>query len=312
MAPITSEGNKDFEKLVLIAQGNKALSAHTVLSKYDIQSEDDFTNALSSLVPHPIALAFQSNRRNTEGPECNQHVRFRLWMCRFIRDYAKIMLLDSVGILHTKIEMDKLVGKRKSQRQLNRFWSSHADTCILCDRGVMKKYGASFGWKKCTECKGWVCPYCDCQNYHLFHQAKLLGVSLETGKCKPQYKKIADMRTGKPNKERQVAPISTMTKHLSPAQVAQEIKKTLSPCSVISASSNDRQTPHLEARQDATIEQDCTSVKRNEPFEERVNFVQYLQETNSMIALANLMDGLELQGYDFERESFNCTFVDIE
>lgn len=316
MAPITAEGTKDFEKIALIVTGKSTLSAHPILSKYCIESEDGFTKALSSLVPHPIALAFRFNRRNMKGDKHKREVKLRCMVCQFVREYARLMLLDSISVAQTKLRRDKLIRQKSQrranmslQRQANIYWNDRISTCILCERLAMKIYTDEFKWKKCAECKGWVCPYCDCQQYHLSHLATALG-TLEMGQSmKNQNAKLPKQCKQKLKRVKKVPLGPTMTNLASAAK-----KKPSHHCSVIAPTIVHPSNISIEKpnHTSKTVSRYPLTEREGVPSEERIDFVHYLQESKSMIALSRLMDDLESQGYDFDGQSFEAIAVENE
>ena len=169
---------------------------------------------------------------------------------------------------------------------------------------MAKKNCGRVEWKQCAECKGWVCPYCDddCQKYHLSHLTTTLLETLEPAQAlKCQNEKSSTQILPKSNKAA-LAPIATNTSVSVRPDVTET--KMASHGTVIAQSNLGPENTPVQSSRDIVAITSYSVVEQAVPSVERVDFVQYLEESKSILALARLMDDLESQGYDFDGDSF--------
>lgn len=177
-------------------------------------------------------------------------------------------------------------------KRASRIWNQHFVSCALCQSSFSKHFSET---NFCEECKCHVCLNCNCQIYHLSYQEELWAATEAETEMSNGNKKKKKSRKAK-KKEKQQKQLQQKQQQEEEQQLQEEQQKekeqheqeqnnskeeTPSPDS--SSGKNDKNEDVKEE------EEEATSKERHPP----VDFVSYLQQTNSIIALAKLMDALE-------------------
>jgi len=186
-------------------------------------------------------------------------------------------------------------------KRASRIWNHHFVSCALCQRSFSKHFHET---NFCEECKCHVCLGCNCQIYHLSYQEELWAATEETEhnnknaqangakkkkksrKAKKKEKKLQkEQEEAEAQKEEQQAQREEEERQLQQVIVEEEQedvpKGTHSTANSSSSSKDDNDRRQKDG--------DIPPKERHPP----VDFVSYLQQTNSIIALAKLMDALE-------------------
>jgi hypothetical protein len=195
-------------------------------------------------------------------------------------------------------------------KRAERIWKQHFVSCALCKKSFSKHRTSDASF--CDECKCYVCHNCNCKVYHLDYQEELWA---DEGKS--EQKKTSKKNKNKKKKEKakqKKANVNPVTfaevvkegNSASPS-LAKEGAAEQSRSSTVSSASDDKegdkdmmkpidepQKPTDESKElgfvsgmDGHAEDD----KQNQ--QPAIDFVLYLQQTGSIIALAKLMDALE-------------------
>ena len=168
----------------------------------------------------------------------------------------------------------------------DRIWKQHFVSCALCKKSYSKHRieDATF----CDECKCYVCSNCNCKVYHLSYQEELWAASEE----KTEQKKTSKKSKSKKKKEKLK---QKKAQEDEQAQVAKDVGGKKGPQGGKDASSDGADKPNPA---DEASEPNFDSQEFEDDNNERANidFVLYLQQTGSIIALAKLMDALEYGG----------------
>ena len=194
-------------------------------------------------------------------------------------------------------------------KRAERIWKQHFVSCALCKQSFSKHRTADASF--CEECKCHVCSNCNCRIYHLDYQEELWAATEE----KTEAQKKAKKSKNKKKKEK-----------LKQKKARQQETTEVAPVTLSSANNKPEQSSELPAAQAVTsgttsesVSQQNETASKKESFnkmtspsasfeeeedeeapQSQIDFVLYLQQTGSMIALAKLMDALEYGGNDFE------------
>lgn len=172
----------------------------------------------------------------------------------------------------------------------------------------------------CDECKCYVCSNCNCQVYHLSYQEELWAESEQKTEQKKSSKKNKNKKKKEKAKQKKTKPESGPVVF---TREAKEDKNTaggnkdnsvndhsrLSTASTASEGSKEGHGPQAVSspKEIEYIKEPNGEGDDNDDEEDKLNqqpsvdFVLYLQQTGSIIALAKLMDALEY-GEDFDEE----------
>jgi len=161
-------------------------------------------------------------------------------------------------------------------KRADRIWKQHFVSCALCHESFSKHRTADASF--CEECKCYVCKNCNCRIYHLDYQEELWAASEE----KTEQKKNAKKSKNKKKKEK--------LKQKKAKQQQEPEREKVSP--EPDADRSDKK--NHEVKKEAGFDDDYVDPK--------IDFVLYLQQTGSIIALAKLMDALEFAGEDYDEE----------
>jgi len=215
-------------------------------------------------------------------------------------------------------------------KKAKKIWTQYFVSCALCKEAFSKHRGHEAGF--CNECKCHVCTNCNCEVFHLTYQEKLWAESdvsdknKKSKKSKKQKKKdkkkklkakiletgfdVKCLKCPPPNEESQGTEDDgeSFTKSSSISDDA----STFQPVQFSNEQNVTGQSSDM-TRAKLTGEANASNVEINEnPHKEStstVDFVLYLQQTGSILALAKLMDALdagedvdEYLGYDLEND----------
>ena len=180
MAPINQEGQRDFNEIVRSLNKSDVASAYRVLSKYSLKDQDDLAETLSNMIPHPTAIAI--SRHDHAHSIIKSQINVIILMQSLIVDYECVEIIRRLTVVENHSSQAKHL-LAKLRRGLPKWvpcgstkynCSKSLCSCILCKGAIMPRNKDVFGWKECKECKGIICPNCDCQSYHLSNQSQLL------------------------------------------------------------------------------------------------------------------------------------------
>jgi hypothetical protein len=208
--------------------------------------------------------------------------------------------------------IEKALEKHNSSavtKRATRIWKQHFVSCALCNESFSKHRTTDATF--CEECKCYVCSKCDCKVYHLSYQEELWAASEE----KTEAKKNAKKSKNKKKKQKQ-----KKAKQITDSQALP--RKGEAPSVAVNATPDGKFSPLNESTADSgsgksrgeasstsddvadrkdSNEASSSSLEKGgdiepEDSEEQqppIDFVLYLQQTGSIIALAKLMDALE-------------------
>ena len=174
----------------------------------------------------------------------------------------------------------------KIHKRADNIWKDHFVACALCQQSFSKhRPDASF----CEECKCYVCNKgCNCRIYHLDYQEELWAATEEETNAKKNAKKSKNKKKKEKLKQKK-------------AKQAQEPDAQQPEPPVALSPGHDKDT--TKSVEVEFIEEDPVPfVAPVAPIdsENQIDFVLYLQQTGSMIALAKLMDALDGAGEELD------------
>lgn len=208
-------------------------------------------------------------------------------------------------------------------KRADRIWKQHFVSCALCMKSYSKHRTADASF--CDECKCYVCSNCNCQVYHLSYQEELWAESEQKTEQKKSTKKSKNKKKKEKAKQKKTKPDNgpvtfargvkessntagtnkdSVNDHsrLSTASTASEgSKEGHSPALAESSKDVDLKDHNMDDDDDNNDEEELEQEQEDETPNQQpaVDFVLYLQQTGSIIALAKLMDALEY-GEDFD------------
>lgn len=203
------------------------------------------------------------------------------------------------------------------KKRADRIWKQHFVSCALCHESYSKHRIADATF--CEECKCHVCSKCDCKKYHLSYQEELWAATEEQTEAKKNAKKSKNKKKKQKQKKAKQANSESSSSQQSPTKgvtVETSGKLNSRESSVETGSRKSRgeessddgidktaaDTKPRESRFGASMSQSDDELnvggalddsERQQP---PIDFVLYLQQTGSIIALAKLMDALENDG----------------
>ena len=209
-------------------------------------------------------------------------------------------------------------------KRADRIWKQHFVSCALCKKSFSKHRisDASF----CEECKCHVCCNCNCKIYHLDYQEELWAASEEKTEAKKNAKKSKNkkkkekLKQKKAQKEElpedkppkpQVTIIVPPPKDDKPSLLSNSKAGNGGKNSRGSVTSAASDQSKKDDKQDKKKDDNKGSTSPTPSFDDeededdaqnQIDFVLYLQQTGSIIALAKLMDALEYGGEDYDEE----------
>jgi len=196
-------------------------------------------------------------------------------------------------------------------KRAERIWKQHFVSCALCKKSFSKHRTSDASF--CDECKCYVCHNCNCKVYHLDYQEELWAETEKT-----EQKKSSKKNKNKKKKEK--AKQRKSKQDLNPVSFADGVKEGKNPgstaakdgiaeqsrSSTVSSASDDKEADketkstegsashksqkELETPVELGEEEGGDDQQNQQP---AIDFVLYLQQTGSIIALAKLMDALE-------------------
>jgi len=195
-------------------------------------------------------------------------------------------------------------------KRADRIWKQHFVSCALCKLSFSKHRPSDA--KFCEECKCYVCCNCNCQIYHLSYQEELWAATEE----KSENKKTSSKKKNRKKKEKQKLKKAKQDAALpTGAKKDSEISIEASLPDETAKNQNEKEdgTREHETHLEQAAERESSSKPSgltNEPPEDvemiqghqpAIDFVLYLQQTGSIIALAKLMDALDYGEHYDER-----------
>jgi hypothetical protein len=253
-----------------------------------IENENDCILFMAKVIKHPTALAMEID--NFETKIMGEKAKRCVDSSELIRDALDLKLLD----FKDANEIVELWKSSKNKQWLERKFKTFVVECLMCKSIGMKCNATFFGWSECIECRGWVCPKCNCQQYHLSNQTQIFEAIEARDKSGKE-------RTKGRRKAKNKRKTLTRQKNLAIATVGEQGEAvTAGLVNVVTPDSKSTRLESGDECRDETITVDQNLQNSRQPPPERVDFVSYLEETNSIIALAGLMDDLGENGYDFD------------
>ena len=181
-------------------------------------------------------------------------------------------------------------------KRAERIWKQHFVSCALCKQSFSKHRPSDASF--CEECKCYVCCNCNCKVYHLDYQEELWAETEKSEQKKTSKKNKKKKEKAKQKKAKQehlesatanIGKPMTGEQHRSSAASRESVdKKSKSSDSTRKTSD---ESPNTEPIVDINNEEEYQDEKKNQ--QPAIDFVLYLQQTGSIIALAKLMDALE-------------------
>jgi hypothetical protein len=175
--------------------------------------------------------------------------------------------------------------------------------CGVCNKGLPTTLVNSH-LKYCSECDCHVCFRCNCETFHLAKQEELLIASEDAEKAKLLAKKTKKTNKNQRKKERQRKNAEEKKKTASndqpvvpPPKKSKKSKKKSPPSNALAPIDEDSPTFCDEGRDDDYDEgrEDQMNGEKRIGAQDLhdIDFVTYLQQTGSLIALSDLMNELE-------------------
>jgi hypothetical protein len=201
-------------------------------------------------------------------------------------------------------------------KRADRIWKQHFVGCALCKKSFSKHRtdDATF----CEECKCYVCCNCNCQIYHLSYQEELWAATEEETEQKKTAKKSKNKKKKAKLKEKKAKetpePAVQFAKGVKAGgNRSRDAEQSRSSTVSTTSDSSDKQKDGDKKSKSPNGSQDPIDEATDIPFnsdgerdgvvvdtedekqkqQPTIDFVLYLQQTGSIIALAKLMDALE-------------------
>jgi Armadillo/beta-catenin-like repeat len=204
-------------------------------------------------------------------------------------------------------------------KRADKIWKQHFVYCALCRESFSKHRTADASF--CEECKCHVCKSCNCEIYHLDYQEELWAATEEQTEAKKNAKKSKNKKKKAKLKEKKastkVVPdeaVSSKTrnaksqesKELDPVVIFEysSLAGSEKGKGLIEISNMEQGKPKIsltDSHSDLVEDEDDNS-SHNMNSHNQIDFVLYLQQTGSIIALSKLMDALEFGGEDYDDE----------
>ena len=203
-------------------------------------------------------------------------------------------------------------------KRAERIWKQHFVSCALCKQSFSKHRTADASF--CEECKCHVCSNCNCRIYHLDYQEELWAATEEKNEAQKKAKKSKNKKKKEKLKQKkarqQDTPDPTPGTSVTTTEIPSGGTEPQAPDSAVAQPTSSQKTETSQTTKKATCGRMTSpngSFDEEEEDEEapqtQIDFVLYLQQTGSMIALAKLMDALEASDYggdedldDYERK----------
>jgi importin subunit alpha-6/7 len=223
--------------------------------------------------------------------------------------------------------IEKALDKHNSSavtKRASRIWKQHFVSCALCHTSFSKHRTTDATF--CEECKCYVCSSCDCQIYHLSYQEELWAATEVQTEAKKNAKKSKKAKRKEKQKQKKaVQPIRNRLVDSSGAEppLAQGVGTVRSRSSTVNSLDDSVGHANIDGEIEKnrpyravpnSVEDMMTSKVRDGPspacsdiededkegqdddpeqLQPPIDFVLYLQQTGSIIALAKLMDALD-------------------
>ena len=190
-------------------------------------------------------------------------------------------------------------------KRADRIWKQHFVSCALCSQSFSKHRTSDASF--CEECKCHVCCNCNCRVYHLDYQEELWAATEEKTEAKKNAKKSKNKK-----KKDKIKQKKTKQKQEPEVPVPKSAKQASGTGARVSKASESSDVSDDKGKDGSKtgISKDEDNGSPSQSFDEddddddaqnQIDFVLYLQQTGSIIALAKLMDALEYGGdYDGE------------
>ena len=190
-------------------------------------------------------------------------------------------------------------------KRADRIWKQHFVSCALCNQSFSRHRTADASF--CEECKCFVCSNCNCRIYHLDYQEELWAATEEKAEVKKTNKKSKNKRKKEKLKQRKAQ------EKESKAQPANKQPQAESAPKQTDDSSKNNKGKNAKGKQDESSPNgsfdngDAAATPGDQ--ENHVDFVLYLQQTGSIIALAKLMDTLDYGGAGEELDDYERKMI---
>ena len=216
--------------------------------------------------------------------------------------------------------IEKALTKHSSSsisKRARRIWEDHFVSCALCQQSYSKHRTSDA--KFCKECKCYVCSNCNCEKYHLSYQEELWAeekfVPKQSNKKSKKQKKKEKRKEKNKSKQQDKKATSAKGKPVTVHPSVETIKSDAinkkeksrgknskverkAESSIKPEEQKDPPSPSLSvvSEDDANEDIFTATLGTDQP---PIDFVSFLQQTRSVIALARLMDALDGgNGYD--------------
>ena len=223
--------------------------------------------------------------------------------------------------------IEKALEKHNSSavtKRAQRIWKQHFVSCALCKESFSRHRPADAHF--CNECKCHVCSNCDCKVYHLSYQEDLWAAEDNKNEASKKAKKNKKAKKKANQKKKEAEKIAQEEEAKKAAEAAAEEKAkkkqqqqkgkkgqrddsaARSRSSTI-ASSNDDSSGKGKGDDDDTVPTSAPAVGSGG---QDVDFVAFLENSGSIIALAKLMDAFYDDKEDEEDEIDPALAAELE
>jgi len=209
-------------------------------------------------------------------------------------------------------------------KRADRIWKQHFVSCALCKKSFSKHRTSDASF--CEECKCHVCCNCNCKIYHLDYQEELWAASEEKTEAKKNAKKSKNKKKKEKLKQKKAQKEELPEDKPPKPQVTiivpppKDDKPSLLSNSKAGNGGKNSRGSVTSAASDQSKKDDKPDKKKDDnkgstsptpsfddeededDAQNQIDFVLYLQQTGSIIALAKLMDALEYGGEDYDEE----------
>lgn len=181
-------------------------------------------------------------------------------------------------------------------KRADRIWKQHFVSCALCKNSYSKHRTADASF--CDECKCYVCKNCNCQVYHLSYQEELWAETEQKTEQKKSSKKNKNKKKKEKAKQKKAKSdaVGSNAPSNAPSTQSKPGAGTVSESSLQDSNAADKDKAGGDPAKETTDAVDDIEKQNQQP---SIDFVSYLQQTGSIIALAKLMDAMEY-GEDFD------------
>jgi importin subunit alpha-6/7 len=250
---------------------------------------------------------------------------------------------ESTPTLVSASLIEKALDKHNSSavtKRAGRIWKQHFVSCALCHKSFSKHRTCDATF--CEECKCYVCSNCDCQIYHLSYQEELWAATEEQTEAKKNAKKSKKAKKKEKQKQKKASQphqvhFEDISRARSPLDLHEggTVRSRWSTVNSVDDNSagdsnliaNTREIfdtgptalDHMQGRKStgrpspisSDVEDDDRDIQEEDDDPEQaqapIDFVLYLQQTGSIIALAKLMDALDYGEGEGQTDDLNDT-----